>query len=248
MNVHGKVAIITGAATGIGRAIATEFVRGGAAVTIDYVGNSEHADELVKALQRDDGKAIAIAADVSDEQQVAMLVDQTVHTFGRLDIMVNNAGIEQQHPFLETSRSAWDKVIAVNLTGPLLVRAARGEADGRAGRRRPHHQHLVGPRRPADADQRPYCAAKGGLRMLMRTIAVELAPHEITVNNIGPGAIDTPMDAAHQGDPERMQTLLAEIPLGRMGQPEEVARALRVSWPPTPPPTSPARRTSSTAA
>lgn len=222
MNLHGKVAIVTGAATGIGRAIATEFVRAGAAVTVDYVGNSEHADELVKALQLIDGTAIAIAADVSDEQQVEMLVDQTVHSFGRLDILVNNAGIEQPAPFLETSRSAWDKVIAVNLTGPFLCaqRAAKQMvAQGGGGRIiniSSVHEDLAMP------TNSPYCASKGGLRMLMRTIAVELAPHQITVNNVGPGAIDTPMDAQTKADPDKLRTLLAEIPLGRMGHPQEI--------------------------
>ena len=130
-----------------------------------------------------------------------MLVEQTVETFGRLDIMVNNAGIEEKHPFLETPLDVWNKVIAVNLTGPLLCsqRAAKQMVEQGGGGRIINissvHEDLP---MPTNA---PYCAAKGGLRMLMRTIAVELAPHGITVNNIGPGAIDTPMDAPLEADP-----------------------------------------------
>lgn len=223
MNLQGKVAIVTGAATGIGRAIATQFVRDGASVAVDYVGKSDRADELVNALQTIDGKAIAIAADVSDEQQVAMLVEETVRRFGRLDILVNNAGIEHEYPFLETPRAEWDKVIAVNLTGPFLCsqRAAQQMVEQGDGGRIVNissvHEDLPMP------TNSPYCTAKGGLRMLMRTIAVELARHKITVNNVAPGAIDTPMDAPLKANPEKMHALISEIPLGRMGKPQEVA-------------------------
>ena len=155
--------------------------------------------------------------------QVQHLVQQTVEKFGRLDIMVNNAGIEEKHPFLETPLDLWDKVIAVNLTGPWIgsqVAAQQMVKQGGGGRIiniSSVHEDLP---MPTNA---PYCAAKGGLRMLMRTIAVELAPHGITVNNIGPGAVDTPMDAPLKEHPELMKQLLSEIPLGRMGKPEEVA-------------------------
>ncbi len=223
MKLQDKIAIVTGAATGIGRAIATQFVRDGASVAIDYVGSSDRADELVHALKVVDGKAIAIAADVSDAAQVDMLIAETVKAFGRLDILVNNAGVEHEYPFLQTPTAEWDKVIAINLTGPFLCsqRAAKQMvAQGDGGRIiniSSVHEDLPMPKNS------PYCAAKGGLRMLMRTIAVELASHGITVNNVAPGAIDTPMDAALKDDPEKMKQLLAEIPLGRMGTPQEVA-------------------------
>lgn len=223
MNLQGKVAIVTGSATGIGRAIATKFVRDGASVAIDYVGKSDSADDLVTALKIIDGHAVAISADVSDEAQVDMLVSETVKKFGRLDIMVNNAGIEKEYPFLETPRAEWDKVIAVNLTGPFLCsqRAAKQMVEQGGGGRIINissvHEDLPMP------TNSPYCAAKGGLRMFMRTIAVELAPHGITVNNVAPGAVDTPMDAPLKADPQKLKKLLAEIPLGRMGTPQEVA-------------------------
>jgi glucose 1-dehydrogenase len=222
-NLRDKVAVVTGAATGIGRAIATQLVRDGAKVVIDYVGSSDQADELANALGTIGGDAIAVAADVSDPAQVDMLVEHTVKTYGRLDIWVNNAGIEKEYPFLETPLDYWHEVIAVNLTGPFLgcQRAAKQMvAQGGGGRIvtiSSVHEDIP------MVTNAPYCAAKGGVRMLMRTIAVELAPHGITVNNIAPGAIDTPMDAPTKADPEKMRALLAEIPLGRMGKPQEVA-------------------------
>ena len=223
MNVKDKVAIVTGSATGIGRAIATQLAHDGASVAIDYVGSSARADDLVHALETVGARAVAIAADVSDEAQVDMLVSETVGRFGRLDILVNNAGIEHEYPFLETPTAEWNKVIAINLTGPFLCsrRAAKQMvAQGGGGRIiniSSVHEDLPMP------TNSPYCAAKGGVRMLMRTIALELAPHGITVNNIAPGAIDTPMDAPLKKDPGKMHALLAEIPLRRMGKPHEVA-------------------------
>ena len=223
MILENKVCIITGAATGIGRAIATKFVKEGAAVVIDYVGNSSNADELTAALKTIGGRVIAVAADVSDAKQVAMLFDETVKAFDRLDVLVNNAGIEKKMPFVDTPQEDWDKIIAVNLTAPFLCsqRAAKQMiAQGVGGRIinvSSVHEDLPMP------TNSPYCAAKGGLRMLMRTIAVELAPHNILVNNVAPGAVDTPMDAALKTNLKEMNELLAEIPLGRMGRPEEIA-------------------------
>ena len=222
MNLQDKVAVVTGAATGIGRAIATQFVRDGAKVVIDYVGASDKADDLAHALGTI-GSAVAVAADVSDEQQVDMLVEHAVKTFGRLDVFVNNAGIEKKYPFLETPTEYWHKVLAINLTGPFLCsrRAAKQMvAQGGGGRIiniSSVHEDVTMPTNAA------YCATKGGLRMLMRTIAVELAPHGITVNNIAPGAVDTPMDASLKQNQDAMAALLNEIPLHRMAQPQEIA-------------------------
>jgi glucose 1-dehydrogenase len=199
------------------------FAREGAAVTIDYVGEPDRAAQVVQQIEQGGGTALAVQADVGKADQVNQLVEQTIARFGRLDILVNNAGIEQKVPFLETPPELWEKVIAVDLTGPFLcaqAAAKRMVAQGGGGRIiniSSVHEDLP---MPTNA---PYCAAKGGLRMLMRTICVELAPHKITVNNIGPGAIDTPMDAPLKEHPELVRQLLAEIPLGRMGKPEEVA-------------------------
>ncbi len=224
MRLQHKVAVITGSATGIGLATAQAMAREGAAVVIDYIeGEQDEADKRARQIEQSGGKAIAAQADVSKQEDVQALVDRAVAAFGRLDIMVNNAGIEQQHPFLEMPLDVWNKIIAVDLTGPWLgsqIAARQMVKQGDGGRIiniSSVHEDMP---MPTNA---PYCAAKGGLRMLMRTIAVELAPHKITVNNIGPGAIDTPLDKPTKEDPAKMKKLLAEIPLDRMGQPEEVA-------------------------
>ncbi len=223
MHLQSKVAIVTGAATGIGNAIANAFAKEGASVVIDYVGHAELAHAAVQSIQKAGGKALAVAADVSNPEQVDALVQKTVATFGRLDILVNNAGIEFKHPFVEFPFELWQKVIAVDLTGPFLCAKAAANAmirqsgGGRIINISSVHEDLP---MPTNA---PYCAAKGGLRMLMRTIAVELAPHKITVNNIAPGAIYTPIDKDVESDPKIEAQLMAQIPLGRWGKPEEVA-------------------------
>jgi glucose 1-dehydrogenase len=178
---------------------------------------------VVSRIEQAGGKAIALEADVSKEDSIKQLIARTVETFGKLDIMVNNAGVEREHPFLEMPLDVWNWVIAVNLTGPWLCSQAAARqmvSQGNGGRIiniSSVHEDLP---MPTNA---PYCASKGGLRMMMRTIAVELAPHKITVNNIGPGAIKTDMDTPTLNDPSKRATLLAEIPLGRVGEPGEVA-------------------------
>jgi glucose 1-dehydrogenase len=223
MRLQGKVAIVTGSATGIGKAIVQRFAQEGAMVTINYVGKPEQAAAVRARIEEAGGKAIVVQADVSQAGDVQQLIAQTVQHFGKLDIMVNNAGIEKKVPFLEVPEDLWDRIIAVDLKGPWLCSQAaarqmvRQGGGGRIINISSVHEDMT---MPTNA---PYCAAKGGLRMMMRTVAVELAPYQITVNNIGPGAIDTPMDAPLKEHPEQMRQLLSEIPLGRMGQPEEVA-------------------------
>ena len=222
MRLSGKVAIITGAATGIGQGIALEFAREGASVVVDYVGNAAPDDTLaqIRALG---GNAIGVAANVSDPAQVESLIQQTVAKFGKLDILVNNAGIEKKIAFVDYPLDEWQKILAVNLTGPFLCAQAAARqmiAQGNGGRIiniSSVHEDLP---MPTNA---PYCTSKGGLRMLMRTIAVELAPHNITVNNIGPGAVFTPIDDDVEKDTKLNAAILAEIPLGRWGQPRDIA-------------------------
>ena len=223
MKLQNKVAIVTGAATGIGKAIATIMAAEGASVVIDYVGDPAFANAAVQAIQSAGGEVTSVAADVSNPGQVNQLIQKAIDSFGKLDILVNNAGLEYKHPFHEFPFDLWQKVIAVDLTGPFLCAQAAAKAmirqatGGRIINISSIHEDLP---MPTNA---PYCAAKGGLRMLMRTIAVELAPHKITVNNIAPGAIFTPIDADIEADAKLEAALMAEIPLGRWGKPEEVA-------------------------
>jgi glucose 1-dehydrogenase len=170
------------------------------------------------------GKSLGIDADIAIPDQVNALIHQTVAAFGKLDIFVNNAGIEKKLAFIDYPLEEWQKIMAVNLTGPFLCAQAAAKqmiAQGASGRIiniSSIHEDLP---MPMNA---PYCASKGGLRMLMRTIAVELAPHQITVNNIGPGAIYTPIDKDVESDAKLNDQILAEIPMGRWGKPEEVAQ------------------------
>jgi glucose 1-dehydrogenase len=223
MRLQGKVAIVTGGARGIGEGIAVRFAKEGAAVVIDYIGEPDAANAAVAQIQSFGGKVIAVRADVSDPGQVANLIAESVKAFGKLDIVVNNAGIETKHDFVDFPLEEVRKIIDVNLIGPLMVAQAAARQmiqQGHGGRIiniSSVHEDLP---MPTNA---PYCASKGGLRMLTRTIAVELAKHKITVNNIGPGAIYTAIDADIQAQPELEKLLMAEIPLNRWGQPGEVA-------------------------
>ena len=223
LKLQNKVAMVTGAARGIGQSIALRLSQEGAAIVVDYVGKPGTADTTLKVIKSAGGQALAVAADVGNPQQVQALVDETVKNFGHLDILVNNAGIEFKHPFVEFPLEQFQKIISVNLIGPFVcaqIAARQMIQQGTGGRIiniSSVHEDLP---MPTNA---PYCATKGGLRMLTRTIAVELAPHKITVNNIGPGAVFTPIDADVEANKALEDTLMAEIPLGRWGKPEEVA-------------------------
>jgi glucose 1-dehydrogenase len=191
---------------------------------IDYHGERAPARALVKEIAAFGGSACDIGADVSKPEGMQTLVAGAVQRYGRIDIMVNNAGIEEQHPFLEMPLEVYEKTIAVNLTGTWLgcqiaaqqmVKQQRG---GRIINISSIHEDVTMPTNAA------YCASKGAIRMLTRTIAVELAQYGITVNDVCPGAIRTPIDASIEQDPEKMKALLSEIPMRRMGRPEEVAQ------------------------
>jgi len=219
----GKVAIVTGSDSGIGRAIAIRFAREGAAVTVNYHKDERHAREVKEAIERDGGPVTVIQGDIASAADVQRLLDGTLEAFGRLDILVNNAGVEFPKPFLEVREDEWDTVLDVNLKGPFLCTQAAARAmimrggGGRIINISSVHEDLPMP------GNSPYCAAKGGLRMLMRTLCDELAPHGITINNIGPGAIATPINRRTLSDPEKVAKLEAAIPLGRIGRPEDVA-------------------------
>lgn len=223
MILKDKVAVVTGAASGIGQAIAIAFAAEGASVVVDYVGEHSTEEETIGRITEAGGKAIAVKADISQPADVKDLLDRTVAAYGKLDILVNNAGIEKKIPFVEYPLEVWAKIVAVNLTGSFLCAQAAAKqmigqnSGGRIINISSIHEDIP---MPGNA---PYCATKGGLRMLMRTIAVELAPHGITVNNIGPGAIYTPIDKDVESNPKLNEQILSEIPLHRWGKPEEVA-------------------------
>ncbi len=210
-----KVAIVTGADSGIGRGIAIQFAKEGATVVVNYAHAKDKAEEVRQIIEQNKGQALVIQADVSQYQQAMSLIQQTVEHFNRLDIIVNNAGMEIHSAFVDVTEEQFDRVLGVDLKGPFFCAQAaaremiKRKTPGRIINISSVHQDLC---------------AKGGVRMLMRTIAVELAPYNITVNNIAPGAIHTPIDADVEANPEKMKALLNEIPLHRMGQPEEVGK------------------------
>jgi glucose 1-dehydrogenase len=223
MRLKDKVAIITGAATGIGQGIALRFAQEGASVVIDYVGKPDAPNQTLEKVKGVGGKATAVEADVSNPEQVQHLIASAVRAYGKLDIVVNNAGIESKYHFVDYPIEKVRQILDVNLIGPFLVAQAGARQmikQGHGGRIiniSSVHEDLP---MPTNA---PYCASKGGLRMLARTIAVELAKDNITVNNIGPGAIYTPIDADIEAKPELEKALMSEIPLNRWGQPADVA-------------------------
>jgi glucose 1-dehydrogenase len=221
MRLENKVAIVTGAATGIGQAIATRFAKEGACVVVDYTRTPP--GETLEAIAAFGGKCIAVKADVSEPGKVQHLMTRALKAFGHIDIVVNNAGVERKNPFVDYPLKDLQMILAINLVGPFLVAQAaatqmiKQKKGGRIINISSVHEDLPMPTNAA------YCASKGGLRMLMRTIAVELAKDRITVNNIGPGAVYTPIDADIEAKPGVEKTLMSEIPLERWGKPEEIA-------------------------
>jgi glucose 1-dehydrogenase len=222
--LEGKVAIVTGASSGIGYAIAQLFAKHGAAVAINYLAHADEAKKLVEEVEAAGGRAIALKGDVSDAQDVEALVATTVKTFGRLDVLVNNAGIEQHTPLLEIGEEDWDRTIAVNLKGPFLCTQAAARRMQKEGGSIVNissiHEDFPFP------GSTPYVAAKGGLRMVMRNASLELAQYGIRVNNVAPGAIATPINAATLADPAKVKELQRIVPLERMGEPSEVAEVV----------------------
>ncbi|GHO81372.1 glucose 1-dehydrogenase [Ktedonobacter sp. SOSP1-85] len=218
-----KVALITGADSGIGRAIALLFAREGASVVVNYAHNEQKANEVRSMIEQQGGTCFVQQADISQYQQAQGLAQRAVEQFGRLDILVNNAGMEIHSPFLDVTEEQFDRVVDTNLKGAFFCAQAaaremvKQNIRGQIINISSVHEDLPMP------ENVPYCCAKGGMRMMMRTICLELAKHSITVNNIAPGAIDTPIDADVKSDPNKYKAMIDEIPLHRMGQPEEVA-------------------------
>ena len=219
MDFDGKVAVVTGAGSGIGYSIAERLAGEGAAVCVNYLGYEDEAKALAQRLP----KGIAVKADVSKAAEVQAMVDATVKTFGTIDVLINNAGLERSVPFLDIDEATWDLMLDVDLKGAFFCAQACGRVMRDSGRGgsivniSSIHEDVPFP------GFTPYCAAKGGLRMLMRNAAIELAPYNIRVNNVAPGAIATPINADTLNHPERVAMLKQIVPLMRMGKPEEVA-------------------------
>jgi glucose 1-dehydrogenase len=223
MSLEGKAAIVTGSDSGIGRAIALELARQGAAVTINYHKNEDAANATMKEIEGAGGKAQIIQADVSSVADIQKLVDGTVSAFGRLDILVNNAGMETRTSTLETTERQFDLVIAIDLKSAFFgVQAAAKQMIAQGGGGRIINISSIHEDWPMPGNA-PYCLAKGGVRMLTRTAGVELAPHGITVVGVAPGAVHTPIDEVTLSDPVQKAKLESAIPLGRVAEPTEIA-------------------------
>lgn len=221
--LNGKVAIVTGAGSGIGQGIAERLGCEGVKVIVDYVGAPEGAEETESAIEQAGGEGQIVRADVTNLNDVSCLVNTAWERFGGADILVNNAGMEKKSDFWDTTEADYDKVMAVNLRGPFFLaqsfvrRLRAAKRPGRIVNISSVHEDMVFPGFDS------YACSKGGMRMLMRNLAVELGPLGITVNNVAPGAIATPINKALLEDKPKLDALLKNIPLGRMGTPGDVA-------------------------
>lgn len=223
MRLQNLVALVTGSSRGIGRSIALRYAQEGADIVVNYSKDEEGGKQTVADIQKLGRKVIAIRADLAKVSEVQRLVDGAISQMGKLDILVNNAGIEKKGMVWEVTEADYDAVVDVNLKGVFfttqeMVRHLRDtKRKGKIINISSVHEDLAFP------GFTPYCAAKGGLRMLCRNLAVELGPLGITINNIAPGAIETPINTKLLNDPKLLSALLHQIPLGRLGQGEDVA-------------------------
>ena len=224
--LQGKVAIVTGGNSGIGKAIVEYLAELGAQVVIDYRSHPEATEEMEREIGSYGGCSFGVQADVSKLDDLQRLIDSAVAQYGRIDVMVNNAGVETRTSVLDTTPEQYDKVLNVNLRGVFFATqyaAKQMIAQGGGGRIiniSSVHEDWPMPGNTA------YCLAKGGVRMLTRTAALELAPHGINIVNVGPGAVATPINDSTMNDPELMAKLNAAIPMGRMARPEEIAKVV----------------------
>ncbi len=222
MSLEGKVAIVTGGNSGIGKAISLSLAEQGASIMIDYVANPDATEALEQQIVALGNQASGFEADVSRVTELQDLVDATVAQFGRLDIMVNNAGVETRTSILDTTEAEYEKVLAINLKSAFFgtqIAARQMIKQGDGGRIiniTSVHEDWPMPGNTA------YCLSKGGMRMLTRTAGVELGPHGVTVVGVGPGAVETPINVATMNDPALMKTLDTAIPLGRMAKSGEI--------------------------
>lgn len=233
MRLEGKVALVTGSSQGIGQGIVLRLAQEGADVVINYRSHPEGAEATLAKVQAGGGKCymaqcpsskgFTVQADLGNVEEVRQLIAESIEHFGKLDILVNNAGIEKHAPFWEVKEADYDSVMDINVKGVFFATQA-------------FVQHLIGTKRPGKIinissvhEELPfpnftaYCVSKGGMKMLARNLAVELGPLGITINNVAPGAIETPINSKLLNNPEKLGALLKNIPLGRLGQPQDIA-------------------------
>lgn len=224
--LEGKIAIVTGGNSGIGASIVLELAKQGANITIDYVANLSATEALEKKVASLGDKVIGVDADISKIADLQKLIDATIEKFGRLDVLVNNAGIETRTSILDTNENQYDKVMSVNLKSAFFATQLAAKqmikqgVGGRIINISSVHEDWPMP------NNTPYCLSKGGMRMLTRTAALELAKHNILITSVGPGAVATPINLSTMKDPSLMKKLDASIPVGRMAQPEEIAKVV----------------------
>ncbi|MEU2832808.1 SDR family oxidoreductase [Streptomyces lavendulae] len=231
--LKGQKALVTGANSGIGKATAIGLGKAGADVVVNYVADRDSAEEVVREIASYGVRAAAYEADVSQEDQVVAMVDRMVEEFGTIDIMVANAGLQRDAPFTEMTLAQWQKVLDVNLTGQFLCareatkefmrRGVVPEVSCAAGKiicMSSVHQIIPW------AGHVNYASSKGGVQMMMETLAQELAPHRIRVNAVAPGAIKTPINRDAWDTPQAREDLLKLIPYNRIGEPDDIAHAV----------------------
>jgi glucose 1-dehydrogenase len=221
--LEGKAVAITGGDQGIGRAIAERLAQEGADVAICYRGNKAGADEVVAEIKANGRKSAAVQCDVGKVADGQRFILEAVAALGKVDILVNNAGLERHADFWDATEEDYDAVLNVNLKGLFFITQAfvkhcmQAKAGGKVINISSVHEELPFPHFTS------YCASKGGVKMLTRNLSIELAPLWITINNIAPGAIETPINRKLLNDPEKLRALLGNIPLKRLGKPEDVA-------------------------
>ncbi len=221
--LQGRIALVTGSSSGIGQGIAEAMAGEGADIVIDYVGSPDGAQQTRQAVERAGQRALVVKADVSKVEETELLVSEAWDKLGGCDILVNNAGMEHKSAFWDTAEQDYDRVLGVNLKGPFFLtqafvrRLRQAKKQGRIINISSVHEDMAFP------GFATYCVSKGGLRMLMRDLAVELGPEGFTVNNIAPGAIATPINTGLLHDKPKLDALLKNIPLGRLGTPADVS-------------------------
>jgi glucose 1-dehydrogenase len=223
MKLDGKVALVTGGSQGIGQAIAIRLAAAGANVSFNYNSNPDGAADTIEQIEAHGSKGFTLQADTGSISSVRRLVAETIGQFGKLDILVNNAGIEKNADFWDVTEADYDDVMNINLKGVFFTIQAfvkhlrETQQPGKVINISSVHEELPFPHFAA------YCASKGGLKMLTRNLSVELAPYGININNVAPGAIETPINTQLANNPEQLAAVLKNIPLGRLGKPNDVA-------------------------